>query len=159
MGRFWSSPEEQDDGGTPEEADGKELSSDGDGERPCGGPTVKISLGSFIQRAEELGGSLRLGRRSAFAPGGRGSRFQALAGAPRFHRLGDSDRGTAVAGALPGGDGECLAASGPPTLALPGSGAVTGLGAGGGWRDGGPAAGSWGWRPGEAGEPSARSCL
>jgi hypothetical protein len=80
--------EEQDTGvPSPEELGGRELPDDGDG------PTVKISLGSFIQRAEELGGSLRLGRRSAFAPGGRGSRFQVLAGAPRFQRLGDPARG------------------------------------------------------------------
>ncbi|KAK1683243.1 hypothetical protein QYE76_044091 [Lolium multiflorum] len=51
-------------------------------------PREAVSLRGFIERAEELGGSLRHRRRTTFAPGGRASRFQASS-APRFTRLGD----------------------------------------------------------------------
>ncbi|KAK1682256.1 hypothetical protein QYE76_043104 [Lolium multiflorum] len=38
------------------------------------------TLGDYLRAAEELGGSLRSSRRSAFAPGGRGSRFSSGGG-------------------------------------------------------------------------------
>jgi hypothetical protein len=49
-------------------------------------PTQSISLVGFIRRVEEMGGELRHGRRAAFTPGGKGSRFCAGAAAPRFGR-------------------------------------------------------------------------
>nr|XP_051213129.1 uncharacterized protein LOC127331091 [Lolium perenne] len=55
------------------------------------------TLGGFICRAEELGGSLRR-RRTAFAPGGKGSGFGGGKGPARFRRLGDG-AGVAAGGA------------------------------------------------------------
>jgi hypothetical protein len=77
-------------------SDGESRSSEGEGgsevtdsgELLAGGPPARATLGGFIDRAEELGGSLRMRRRTAFAPGGRGSRFQG-GSSPRFVRLGD----------------------------------------------------------------------
>jgi hypothetical protein len=77
----------------------EERSSDGEGdsvvsdagEPPAGVPPARATLGGFIDRAEELGGSLRMSRRSAFAPGGRESRFQG-GSSPRFVRLGDGSQ-------------------------------------------------------------------
>jgi hypothetical protein len=49
----------------------------------------RATLSRFIERAEELGGLLCHRHRSAFAPGGRGSRFQG-GSSPRFPWLGDA---------------------------------------------------------------------
>jgi hypothetical protein len=89
-GRFWVLRDEMDEeSATSEVSDGE----GGDaGESPAGSPRAspsQVTLGDFISRAEELGGSLSSRRRAAFAPGGKGSRFSA-ASAPRFRRLGES---------------------------------------------------------------------
>ncbi|KAM0896076.1 hypothetical protein ACQ4PT_023407 [Festuca glaucescens] len=60
------------------------LSAEGSPSRPA----PLATLDGFIARAEELGGSLRHGRRTAFAPGGKGSRFRRDP-PPRFRRLGN----------------------------------------------------------------------
>ncbi|KAK1646698.1 hypothetical protein QYE76_064503 [Lolium multiflorum] len=91
-GRFWA--------GAGEDA-GEESSEEGRSDLECSPaeqedvgtegasrPSGAMSLGGFIARAEELGGSLRHRRRTAFAPGGRSSRFWACS-APRFNCLGD----------------------------------------------------------------------
>jgi hypothetical protein len=73
-GKFWvdaSEREEVDEGEATEEERGSGES--GSPRRPLERPTLE----GFISRAAKLGGSLRLLRRSAFAPGGRGSRFGA----------------------------------------------------------------------------------
>jgi hypothetical protein len=81
-----------------------------------------VTLGGFIERAAELGGALRHRRRSAFAPGGKGSRFSAPACAPpRFRRLGD-DRSRWSPLARGGGSGEterCAVATSPEGVLSP----------------------------------------
>jgi hypothetical protein len=91
VGRFWAPPLDlgADDPGRVESG-GDESPDEADRGEGRDRPDGKIPLGNFIQRAEELGGSLRFGRRSAFAPGGRGSRFSSAAAPPRFPRLGDA---------------------------------------------------------------------
>jgi hypothetical protein len=96
-GRFWVLCEVEDDDGKEEEAVASEVSDGGErdsGESSADSPRPSLSrvtLGDFISRAEELGGSLSSRRRAAFAPGGKGSRFLARS-APRFSQSGDSDR-------------------------------------------------------------------
>jgi hypothetical protein len=71
-GRFWVlTPAEEDEEAVSEASDDL-PSSPGSG---SGKPSPSPSLGIFLRAAEELGGSLRSSRRSAFAPGGRPSRF------------------------------------------------------------------------------------
>ena len=60
--RFWALAE--DDSDSDEEAELGDAVALGAGGRPAS------SLGDFVARAEELGGSLKAGRRRAFAPGG-----------------------------------------------------------------------------------------
>jgi hypothetical protein len=89
-GRFWALELDGEEEEVWEEAEEEAgIPAQEEGGSSGGGPTDAISLGSFIQRAEDLGGSLRLGRRAAFAPGGRRSRF-GPAPPCRFHRLGDT---------------------------------------------------------------------
>ena len=75
--RFWALAE--DDSDSDEEAELGDAVALGAGGRPTS------SLGDFVARAEELGGSLKAGRRRAFAPGGRGPR-RVVAAAPRAAR-------------------------------------------------------------------------
>jgi hypothetical protein len=87
-GRFWVLEEAEGDD-SPESGPEEVVSSDVEvGCEQNNQPTV-LRLDGFVQRAEELGGALKLGRRTAFAPGGRGSWVRPRA-APRFRRLGDS---------------------------------------------------------------------
>jgi hypothetical protein len=94
-GRFWALSELEDNGGGDEEAAEESAGGDGDAaaalspDSDSSGLPGKATLGGFISRAEELGGSLWHGRRSAFAPRGRGSRLNA-GGGSRFPRLGDA---------------------------------------------------------------------
>ncbi|KAK1696065.1 hypothetical protein QYE76_012762 [Lolium multiflorum] len=95
QGRFWVLAGEEEE--TAESVSSVEepgdLGEDAAAGSPPRRPAASISLDGFIQRAEELGGSLRHGRRRAFAPGGRSSRFPHTT-TPRFRRLGDvGDRG------------------------------------------------------------------
>ncbi|KAK1607530.1 hypothetical protein QYE76_031203 [Lolium multiflorum] len=76
-GRFWVlTPAEEDDEAVSEASDGL-PSSPGSG---SGKPSPSPSLGLFLLAAEERGGSLQSSRRSAFAPGGRPSRFPSSGG-------------------------------------------------------------------------------
>ncbi|XP_071678493.1 uncharacterized protein [Lolium perenne] len=70
-GRFWVLTPDVDDAEATSEPseEGSPVRAPG---RGAGTP-----FGVFLRAAEELGGSLRSGRRAAFAPGGRGSRFAA----------------------------------------------------------------------------------
>jgi hypothetical protein len=94
-GRFWALSELEDGGGGEVESEEESAGDRRDEATACspdsdsGCVPGRATLRGFISRAEELGGSLRLGRRSAFAPGGRGSRFNA-GGSSRFPRLGDA---------------------------------------------------------------------
>ncbi|KAK1695863.1 hypothetical protein QYE76_012560 [Lolium multiflorum] len=86
-GRFWVLASDS-------EAEGDEACSDpGEGLEPSDAEFRRrprpATLASFISLAEERGGTLRHGRRRAFAPGGKGSRFSGGL-APRFRRLGDA---------------------------------------------------------------------
>ncbi|KAK1679257.1 hypothetical protein QYE76_040105 [Lolium multiflorum] len=118
-GRFWALCGEE-DGTCSSEGEGSDLTAGsaarelaGSEEWPPRRQRAVVRLGDFIERAEELGGSLRHRRRTAFAPGGRASRFRASS-APRFTRLGDDGarhggwrgggrRGASVAAGLWGG--------------------------------------------------------
>jgi hypothetical protein len=66
------------------------ASSSGMGEVVCQArrPSSSVTLGGFIARAEELGGSLRHRRRAVIAPGEKGAGFSRAV--PRFTRLGDA---------------------------------------------------------------------
>jgi hypothetical protein len=92
-GRFWALAEleEEPEAGDEDTSDGVPVGVlNGAIQRsPVPSPSRSISQGDFISRAEELGGSFRHGKRAAFAPGGRGSRFQGGSPAARFSRLGD----------------------------------------------------------------------
>jgi hypothetical protein len=90
-GRFWALAEleEEPEAVVEDTSDGDPVL-DGEIQRSAAPPPSRsISLGDFISRAEELGGSFRHGKRAAFAPGSRGSRFQGGPPAARFSRLGD----------------------------------------------------------------------
>jgi hypothetical protein len=90
-GRFWALAEleEEPEAEVEDTSDGDPVL-DGEIQRSTVPPPSRsISLGDFISRAEELGGSFCHGKRAAFAPGGRGSRFQGGSPAARFSRLGD----------------------------------------------------------------------
>jgi hypothetical protein len=87
QGRFWTSfsdLESEDEADMSDGSSGEEVSGLSS---PPPTPSARATLGSFITRAAELGGSLRHRRRAAFAPGGKGSLFR---GAGRFWRLGDA---------------------------------------------------------------------
>jgi hypothetical protein len=80
-GRFWVLASDS-------EAEGEEACSDPEeGPEPSDAEFRRrprpATLASFISLAEGQGGTLRLGRRRAFAPGGKGSRFSGGL-APRF---------------------------------------------------------------------------
>ncbi|KAK1698173.1 hypothetical protein QYE76_014870 [Lolium multiflorum] len=100
-GRFWAL-EEVDGAASPgSDAEEAESSDAGALSSPKSGPS-ELRLDGFVQRAEELGGALKAGRRTAFAPGGRGSWVRPRA-VPRFRRLGDlGGRRSRSAGALVG---------------------------------------------------------
>ncbi|KAK1677133.1 hypothetical protein QYE76_037981 [Lolium multiflorum] len=92
-GRFWACSGEDDGEGSSEEerpdlAGGAQREIEGTEGASSRRPREAVSWGGFIERAEELGGSLRHRRRTAFAPGRKTSRFRA-GSAPRFTRLGD----------------------------------------------------------------------
>ncbi|KAK1664918.1 hypothetical protein QYE76_053077 [Lolium multiflorum] len=71
-GRFWVlTPAEEDEEAVSEASDGLPSSPGSSSGKLSPSP----SLGLFLLAAEEQGGSLRSSRRSAFAPGGRPSRF------------------------------------------------------------------------------------
>jgi hypothetical protein len=114
-GRFWALCGEEDEACSSE--DERPDLAGGSAERELEGteewsprrPREAVRLGGFIERAEELGGSLRHRRRTAFAPGGRASRFQASS-APRFTRLGDG--GACHGGRRGGGRRGALGTSG-----------------------------------------------
>ncbi|KAK1686642.1 hypothetical protein QYE76_047490 [Lolium multiflorum] len=98
-GRFWALTPDVDDAEATSEPseEGSPVRAPG---RGAGTP-----FGVFLRAAEELGGSLRSGRRAAFAPGGRGSRFAATSrgGAavgdrPRWKQRWPSARGREASG-------------------------------------------------------------
>nr|XP_051212072.1 uncharacterized protein LOC127329627 [Lolium perenne] len=71
-GRFWALTPAEDDAEAVSEASDDLPSSPS---TVTGKPSPSPSFGLFLRAAEALGGSLRSARRSAFAPGGRPSRF------------------------------------------------------------------------------------
>nr|XP_020171650.1 uncharacterized protein LOC109757233 [Aegilops tauschii subsp. strangulata] len=70
--RFWVLADEVSDG--EEEVEACDEAGSGAGGRAA------CSIGDFVSRAEELGGSFKAGCRRAFAPGGHGPRWAALPG-------------------------------------------------------------------------------
>ncbi|KAK1647690.1 hypothetical protein QYE76_065495 [Lolium multiflorum] len=126
-GRFWAGVGEEDREDSPEEGrsdlDASPARQEDAGTEGTSRPREAMSLGGYIARAEELGGSLRHRRRTAFAPGGKVSRFRA-GSAPRFTRLGDDEarRGErqrgggrrGAAGVRPAWDGTAGSGGQPP---------------------------------------------
>ncbi|XP_051181982.2 uncharacterized protein [Lolium perenne] len=86
FGRFWVLSEvgDEDDGVGQNLEDLEVGSGDSSSSEGRRGTTTPVTLAGFIQRAEELGGSLRHRRRRAFAPGGKGSRFASVLAAAVF---------------------------------------------------------------------------
>jgi hypothetical protein len=88
QGKFWDAVPEVEGDISDREVDsvGEERWSEGFSPRRM---SARSTLEGFITRAEELGGLLRLQRRTTFTPGGRGSKFGSDSGS-HFLRLGDA---------------------------------------------------------------------
>jgi hypothetical protein len=92
-GRFWALVSIEEGGGLSgdSEEEGDCVGGSSALESDSGRPTPSVSLVGFISRMVGLGGALHHGRRDAFAPEGKGTRFRSTAPS-RFRRLGDSTR-------------------------------------------------------------------